>query len=892
MSAPRAPELLVGIDLGTTNCAVAFAPIGAESAPEVVPLRQLVAAGEVGERSLLPSSIYLPGEHELAPGALRLPWGEPADAVGEMARDQGARVPGRLVASAKSWLSHPGVDRTAAMLPIGAPMDLVRISPVDATTRLLRHLVDAFGDRFPDAPLTSQRVVVTVPASFDAMARTLTVEAARHVGFDDAHLTLLEEPQAAFYDVLRADRAADAGRVLIVDVGGGTTDLTLIQAGRTLERLAVGDHILLGGDNMDMTLARLAESRLGRRLEPARWGLLCQSCRMAKEALLQEGDRAPESFRVAVPGRGSKLLGGALTVDIGRDEAVALLVDGFFPRGGLDARPARALRGGLTQLGLPYATDAGITRHIAEFLARHGARVDAVLLNGGVFRSPLLAERVCEVVSAWQDGPVRVLEPISLDLAVARGAVAFAQARQGQGRRIEGGSARSYFVEVSGGRGVCLLPMHHPTGEVAAIQDRTFDLVVGTPVRFMLHETTGEHAERPGDVVPLDSDNFVPLPPIETALQGAGGRPKVRVTLQARLTEVGVLEVAAAETEGERRWGLELALRGGRSTGAGAITAAGALAADARRQVEELVHLYYGRQKRDGIDTRDVRRLIRDMEGALNKKRERWTLPELRELWELLRPSIKRRRRSEDHEASYLYLAGYVLRPGFGYSMDDWRVRDLFGIFQGGIEHHRVTRIWQTWWVLWRRVAGGLDARAQTTILHTLTPWLRPAPGAPKLAGPVPQGEDEAIRLLACLEGIDPGAKAVWGDWLLDRVQRDVQPAQSAWALGRLGARVPVAGAVHCVVDPEVADAWLGRLLTLDWSVQNVPFAAAHIARATGDRLRDIDDDLRERVALRLERAKAPVQLARMVREPTHLDAEDQGRLMGEALPEGLHLVE
>jgi len=396
----------VGIDLGTSNSALAYADL-LEGDPQLhlFDVPQLVDASLTQGRKLLPSHLYLPSPHEGLGEAV----------VGMFARDRGAQVPGRHVASAKSWLCHPAVDRTAPILPWGAPPDVPRLSPVAASARILRHLRDAWDRAHADAPLAEQDVIVTVPASFDEGARALTLRAAEEAGLPE--ILLLEEPQAAFYDWTRVHRGqlgpelADIHLVLVVDVGGGTTDLTLIrtevrdEAPPLLERIAVGDHLLLGGDNMDIALARTAEKRIGQRLNAAQFGALVQASRAAKELLLGEG--APERTSVAVAGAGSRLIGGTLTAELGRDEVRALLLDGFFPRVSPTDAPARAARAiGLAELGLPYAADPAITRHAAAFLQRHARtaaelRVDAVLFNGGALTPPLLAGRLTEVLSSW-----------------------------------------------------------------------------------------------------------------------------------------------------------------------------------------------------------------------------------------------------------------------------------------------------------------------------------------------------------------------------------------------------------------------------------------------------------------------------------------------------------
>jgi hypothetical protein len=604
------PRLAVGVDLGTTNSALAHRALGAEGGPvEVFEVPQLVRPGEVRGRPLLPSFLYLPHAAELPPGAAALPWDPSASAeiVGELARSLGAQTPIRLVSSAKSWLSNASVDRRAPVLPAGAPPEVPRISPLDASARYLAHLRAAWdhavaqGD--PALALAAQRVTLTVPASFDAVARELTVEAARAAGLPD--VVLLEEPQAALYAWVEA--MGDAWRkevrpgdlVLVADVGGGTTDFSLIAAvdrggDLGLERVAVGDHILLGGDNMDLALAHALSEKLareGRKLD--RWQLLTltHGARQAKEALF--GDPTLAAAPVAIPGRGSSLVGGALRTELSRAELEGVLVDGFFPRVDVSSRPVAARRIGLTTLGLPYASDPAITRHLAWFLSRHRAGLEgaaapvplagraflhptAILFNGGVTKAGPLAARVVEVVTAWlaAEGapPPRVLPAADPDLAVARGAATYGRVRAGHGIRIRGGTARAYYVGVEAAmpavpglpppiRAVCLAPMGMEEGTDADLPGEEMGLVVGEPAQFRLFSSSSRREDRPGDVVE-DESQLEESPPVETNLpaDGRGAGEVVPVRLRAHVTEIGTLELECVDRAG-KAWRLEWNLR-------------------------------------------------------------------------------------------------------------------------------------------------------------------------------------------------------------------------------------------------------------------------------------------------------------------------------------------
>ncbi|MCA9611525.1 MAG: Hsp70 family protein, partial [Myxococcales bacterium] len=617
-----------------------------------------------------------------------------------------AKTPGRLVASAKSWLSHGAVDRTAKILPWGAPSEVAKVSPVEASASFLAHLRAAWDHRFPNAPLATQEVVLTVPASFDEGARALTLQAAKDAGLK---VRLVEEPQAAFYAWLDAHRDGLEGALgqtrlaVVVDVGGGTTDLTLIQvelreSGPRLTRVAVGEHLMLGGDNMDLTLAKSAETRLGKTLGAARFTQLVQQCRLAKERLLMPD--APENVKVTVLGSGSKLVGGAQSVTLTRDEVRELVLGGFFPEIGPDARPERR-KGGIVEFGLPYVADAAITKHVAAFLARHeelartafgatdlrgtgpgGSLVpDAVLFNGGVFGSPLLQDRMRGVLSQWRGSDVAVLSSPHPDQAVAQGAVAYALARRGVGLRIGGGSARSYFLIVDADksgtkRGVCILPRGAEEGEEVTLGDRQFSLRLGRPVRFHVVATTSDvHHIAAGELVEVDDgDRYKDLPPIAAVLEGDDTKPEIPVTLASALTEVGTLEVSCVASE-NRRWKLELQLRGGSEEQASAQRIGQLHPRFA--EATERVKVVYGKPKGDDeVSHRDVKRLRAELEKILGP-RESWQTPLLRELFGALLAGMKRRRRSEDHERVWFHLVGYTLRPGFGYPLDEWRIKQL-----------------------------------------------------------------------------------------------------------------------------------------------------------------------------------------------------------------------
>ncbi len=584
---------VIGIDLGTTHTALAFADAtDANSRIEVLRIPQLVSANAVEEKPLLPSFLYFANAAE---GALALPWDSSRTfAVGELARARGADSPSRVVASAKSWLCHPTLDRRSGILPLGAPDDVEKISPVEVSWRFLEHLSEAWDAAHPDAPLASQEVVITVPASFDAGARELTVEAALAAGIES--LTLLEEPQAALYAWIDARgeawrRDLHAGDVvLVVDVGGGTSDFSAIAAvekdgSLELERIAVGDHILLGGDNMDLALAYLAKKKLedaGKPVDKWQMAALVHACRAAKERLL--GDDAPESVPVAIAGRGSNLMGGSLRVDLTRDEVARTITDGFFPVVAASARPAARARAAMTEVGLPYASDPAVTKHLAAFVAGHAlAKPTALLFNGGVLKAPRLRDRMVETLGAWLRADAasapRVLEGADLDHGVARGAVAFGLAKHGRGVRIRGGTARAYYVGFESAvpavpgmeppiTALCVAPFGMEEGSEAAMPSDVLGAVVGENVRFRFFGSTTRKSDVAG--AKLESwraGELEELPPIEMTLPAEGRRDGdvVPVRLRAEVTPTGTLVLDAVPVTprvADERWRVELSVLG------------------------------------------------------------------------------------------------------------------------------------------------------------------------------------------------------------------------------------------------------------------------------------------------------------------------------------------
>lgn len=934
---PAPSRYVVGIDLGTTNSAVNYVDTLEDPwKVRTFGVPQFVAVGEVETRETLPSFHYQPAESEFPPGALRLPWNDDdADSVvGVLARDHGAQVPGRMIASAKSWLSHSGVDRTADLLPWHGNADVTRLSPVEVSARYLRHIRETWDAKFVECRLAEQDLVLTLPASFDEVARELTVEAAARAGL--RRVVLIEEPQAAFYAWIDAhadswDQHVQPGqKILVCDIGGGTTDFTLIrvrkgQGGEVrFHRVAVGDHLILGGDNLDLALAHHVERKLkgDGKLEPRQWDVLVRRCRTVKESLL--GHEPPAEVTVNLPGAGAKLLGGGLQCTISREELLNVLVDGFLPKVSLDDKPIRR-SSGFQEFGLPYASDPAMTRYLAAFLTAHRhvaldddealtetdpARPDIVLFNGGFFESTTLRDRLLEVLGSWfrssraeEKWEPLVLRNARLDLAVARGAAYYGMVRRGLGVRISAGLARTYYIGVESDEpsAICLVPAGTEPGHDIDLQERRFDLLISQPIEFPLFVSSTRLVDRAGELVPIDREQMTALPPIRTVLRtgrkGEGG--VVSVELHARLTEVGTLDLWCSETEGRRSWKLQFDVRSATQTDMeahqGTAEQQGFIDEETWQACSELIHATFGKQGQQKPEG-----LAKGLTRIIGTHRREWPTSLLRRLWEALMEVEAGRRRSATHEARWLNLLGFSLRPGYGLALDDWRVAETWRVLQGKLAHPApICRA--EWWILWRRIAGGLLAGQQQALAAPLLGPIRAmhrqmTTGKGK-GGSFSSSSHEASevwRFLGSLELLNLETKAEMAEMILDLLPRPkMQPVRSAlaWTLGRVAARVPVYGPLNTVPRATTVSKWLERVFDVLVDEPMLSFAAMQMARRTGDRYRDISDDLRKDVLNWLTEQQASAHFLELVREGGVLEGDEQSLIFGEALPKGLRIL-
>jgi len=934
--AGSSPRFVVGIDLGTTNCALCW--IDSSTNPQSVSvfrIPQVCGPGQTERFETLPSLCWFGTEQETTSGLLQLPWQtQPsAEAVGMYAREQGRLSAGRLIESAKSWLCHSGVDRRAALLPWHGSADVPRISPVAATARYLRHLRDAWNADHPADLLEQQDVIVTIPASFDEVARELTVQAAREAGLP--RIILLEEPQAAFYAWVHEHRenweqqVSPGQRILVCDIGGGTSDFSLIQVRRgedgrvQFHRAAVGDHLLLGGDNLDLALAHQVEEQLERRITDVRqWGQLTAACRHAKETLL--GPAAPDSLTINLSAGGSRLIGGSLQVQLTRDAVTTQLLTGFLPDVKWGDEPQRK-QSGFQEYGLPYAADAAISRYLAGFLRTFAkaacgestaapdplaARPDLVLFNGGFFESPVLRERVLEVLrqlfaefdSAWTP---TVLRNDRLDLAVAQGAAAFGMVRRGHGIRISAGLARTWYVAVEQADGrraaLCLAAAGTEAGDQLQTLDREFRVRTWEPVEFPILVSGTRLSDQPGQLVEIIPEQLTSLPPIRTVLTGRHRMDAAEVSAQlaVRLTEIGTLELWCRQTDGSRRWQLQFDVRAAtqtdRSAHSGEAERAGFVDEEIILAAAAVLQDIFGPEGSGKPDETMGR-----LSAAIDMPRTHWPPSLLRAIWNVLMQLAEGRRKSPAHESRWLNLTGYCLRPGFGLAADDWRVEETWRAISGRTVHGVPACLAEVR-TLFRRIAGGLSAGRQNQLASSVLPAIRQrvrqALTGRGRAVPYASGNHEAAeiwRMLGALELLEVPLRRELGDIALELFPRPgFEPIRNAliWMLGRVGSRVPAYGPLNLVVPAEIVTVWVEKLLkSADVTDALVQLTLMQLSRKTGDRFRDLPESLRSTLLRRLQSAETRESFLRLIAEGGQLEAEDAGLVLGESLPTGLRL--
>lgn len=931
----------IGIDLGTTNCTLAYVDLEANAAPrpELLSIPQWEGEGQLGSSTKLPSFVWFMPKALVKREERRLPW-HATDArvqlvLGREAKFRALKEPDRVAFAAKSWLSVGAPStRQAKILPWGSASltGEERLSPVGVQKLLLEHMAAAWNVQFAlgddPQPLHEQHLVITVPASFDDLAQTLTLDAAAQAGFP-ASTELLEEPQAAFYDwfSLAAKQLSGAAEklVLVCDIGGGTSDFTLLRVekdGSKISRLRVSEHLLLGGDNIDLSLAEHFRQQLLGSAEAPRsaWQLLLAQARQLKEEVLSQSKDASENeassqgeetlYHVSLPtSQTQNLFGSYASASISRRALKNLIIEGFFPAVEATAKPRRP-ETGLRSFGLPFVQDTAVTRHLAAFL--QGTKIDALLCAGGSLAPTFLQRHLCDVLQSWQpQHPIELLDHSEPDLAIARGAAWYGWQRYHGTQLVESRYPRSLYLELASEedpasqRYLCLVPRGQPRSEIARLEvpGLGLHLRVGQVVSFRLFSSLDE-ALPPSEALalrePLPSWQALPTMTTEISLgtsakAGAGKQALVPVALEALVRETGVLELSCRSlTDPDQSWRLSFALEGAEAAMPSAQEERAVSGLELRdpaseptriKAAIELLQKAFG--KAGGNDGIKPEQLPKQLEELLGSPRDKWPLATLRQLWEPLREGMHRRQRSAEHESSWLYLAGFCLRPGWGAPRDPERIKQLWPLFDHGWNKAfpEDRRLENQWWLLWRRVAGGLNAQQQSRILDKLLPQLRKDGGA----------SPEMIRLAAALERAPMDKKLQTGRVFAQQIssgQKDLLDAR-IWSLARISSRYPLAAGPEAVVPPHAVEEWADLLKALPWpakTYQRLGLFYQLAGRLRGEKALDIDPAYREDFLERLKQSGAEAEaLAALTEVQKRTVALDQ-QLFGESLPAGLVL--
>ena len=951
---------VVGIDLGTTNSAVSYADLSrvdktrSESRIKIFKIPQLTGLGEFSSIPVLPSFLYIPGEYDLSKDALLHPWKREADLfAGAFARDHGAQVPARLVSSAKSWLCHARADREAPILPWGAE-GIDKISPVKATAEYLRHIRKAWNHFVKDEDLflENQYAVITVPASFDEAAREFTLQAAREAGFGN-NLTLLEEPLAAFYawliqhekDWQRYVKPDDL--ILVCDVGGGTTDFTLISLKEAdgsprFERLAVGDHIILGGDNIDLALARHVASKFSSnaQMTPDRWKTLGHKCRAAKETLLKGEIAGEEKVRITLKGEGRSLISGTLSAELTRSELEEILCKGFFP----DVEPT--LVGGrkpgkaIAEFGLPYEQEPAITRHIGWFLEAHRESIksylgkdpmpDLILFNGGSLKPVLFQDRIRKAIRKWfacEDVALpAVLDNSDPDLSVALGASYYGLVKQGAGVRVGSGSPRSYYIgigmehsdsdsktvssdspqtesQVEGGdpgsagqisagsaeeRALCVVERGLDEGSVIQLPDMEFDVLTNQPVIFPMFSSSFRSGDQCGDIVVID-DTLTPMSPLKTIIKFGkkGSKGQIPVKIESEYTEMGTLAMWCRSSGTPHRWKLQFQLRASQP----GQTHEHEVYEDALvEEAKELLTEIFTTPVQSSASSSALPSVLKKLEALVDARKNQWPLSFLRTMADHLIANSSWRKISPSHEARWLNMVGFCTRPGFGDAFDEERVRQLWKIYLKRCSFPKSKQNAVEWWVFCRRIAGGLTAGQQRQFFQDISPFLvANSHGIKKKVSA--QEMSEIWMAAANMERLLVKDKIVLSKRMFSQLKPGKTSRQMLWVLSRLGARELLYGSVDRVVHAKEVEKWVNKLLKLQWREQDqIAAAIIQMIRKTGDRTRDVSEDMINRIVPWLNEMGASKKQIEMIQSVMPLALSDRALIYGESLPQGLIL--
>ena len=920
-------RFVVGIDLGTTNCAVCYIDRQTEGRAakriSTFQIPQLVGPGEIKNIPLLPSFYYIPGKYDLPKEALTHPWKRhDSNFVGTFARDHGAKVPARLVSSAKSWLCHAKVDRNARILPWGAGDEVRKVSPVEATSAYLKHIRLAWNSVWnQDDRLEHQLVIITVPASFDEVARELTLTGAKEAGLKE--IVLLEEPLAAFYSWLCRhehdwrEHVTPGELILVCDVGGGTTDFTLIALkeageGPRFERIAVGDHLILGGDNIDLTLVRRIEADLKTKkksLSGDRWKTLCHQCRQAKELILSG---AVNSKRIVLIGEGRRLIAGTLSAELTKDMVQESILEGFFPSVSPDDIATTGVRGGITEFGLPYEPEPAITRHLGAFLTRHKTDAvhlldhadgapDLILFNGGSLKPPIIQNRICRALGKLFDGGKspqgpRVLVNPDLDQAVAFGAAYYGLVKLGEGVRVGSGSARTYYLGIARTtdpkaagetrEAICLVERGLEEGSEISLVDQDFTVLTNQPVSFDLYSSSFRAGDRSGEVIDVD-DSLTVLPPLQTVIKYGkkGSRRPIPAKLEAHYTEVGTLSLWCRSTISNHRWQLQFQLRDASSVES--VQDEEVFEETLVKNTSEILRSTFG----PGATAKKIDSLIKEITEIVDRPKDEWPLGFIRTLADDLISLRKARQNGHMLESRWMNLTGFCLRPGIGEGFDKQRVQRLWKLYKNGPIHVGRPQVRTEWWIMWRRVAAGLTPGQQRQFLQDVMPVLGGKKSAVKKISR--QERIEIWMAVANMEKLFSKDKVKLGKQLLLEMKTKKIPPQLVWSLARIGARQLLYGPDDRVIPPEEIETWIKRLLRIEpLNPKALAPAFFQMARLTGDRVRDLTEETRHEVIDWMNTQALLSQDTAAIKEIAPRSQAEQVDMFGESLPLGLVLRE
>ncbi|MGO2511428.1 Hsp70 family protein [Marinomonas polaris] len=895
----------VGIDLGTTNCVVSYIPISEHSTsntPALLPIPQVMADGSVQEFTYLPSAIYVLASDEIGKINPVLPWRhhDKERIVGVGALALGQRRAGQLVQSAKSWLSHRQVDRRAAILPWASEFPK-KLSPLEASKILLLHIKQSWNHRFTDAPLESQSIALTLPASFDEEARALTLEAAKQAGLND--LYLLEEPQAACYHYISDDEKlaalVDKKMLLVVDIGGGTSDFSLVAIQSTsakaksvsLKRIAVGEHLLLGGDNLDQALAFQLDPKQISALSATRLAALVQQTRQAKETLL--GKDAPESLSITVLGGGSRLIGGSQKFDVSRETLLEQIRSGFFPLVNCDDKVQKSDYA-MHTLGLPYESDPAFTRHLAAFLQQHKAVIeaatgstmpDAVLFNGGLFNSPVLKARLLEQLNTWSSKPILACSADEPNDAVAKGAAMYLNALAGESTRIESGVAHSLYLKVGENEFVGILPKGTLKGETIHLEEEFF-VTLGQQVQFPLYRSDDHIDCGVGKV--RDQEGLHYISTLMTELDGSIDSQETAVTLSVQMTEVGVLQVVLNANNQKDQWRLDFSTQVSSSQESEQSDDSGLLHANMGQAEEHLAKCFSSAGQKQNPDL--VKSLKQDLDQLLGN-RDDWNLATSRRLVDKLLSLKSGRTKSAQHERQWLQLMGYCLRPGFGSADDLARVQQVVNATKAGTQFDTAP-VWGQYWTLYRRIAGGLTIEQQTYLFKQFSQYYSPTGqrSRDKMKALTTKSSDDLIRLVGALEGLSNEDKVTTIDWFLKRLQKTSEPDTAWWTIGRIASRHLLSGKQEQRIAEKKLFPILEVTLKEDWKKRKQAGLAAVLMSQVSVGESEKLSALRKKVANKLKKDKCPAQWLERLESQVEINSDELNALVGESLPIGLRL--